>query len=119
LKYRPLSNRTNVVITRNETFHHPDCTVFNTIEAALSYYNHKKREDEDIFIIGGGQIYDYSIQHDLVDEMYITEIDQEFEGDTYFTSFNETQWHKTLLLDHKIDEKNKYPFKVYHYTRKS
>lgn len=118
LKYRPLSERTNVVITRNTEFQHPDCTVFNSMEAALAYYEINKNEIEDVYIIGGGQIYDYAIQHDLVDEMLITEIDHEFEGDTFFTKFEESNWDKTMIMDHPIDEKNKYPFKVYQYTRK-
>ncbi|HIP35275.1 MAG TPA: dihydrofolate reductase, partial [Crocinitomix sp.] len=73
LKYRPLSGRINVVITRNKKFSHPDCTTFNSIEDAIVFYQ-KEYADKTIFIIGGGQIYDYAIKNNLVDEMLITNI---------------------------------------------
>ena len=59
LKYRPLSDRENVVITRNADFSHPDCAVFQSIEAALENY---KNDERDVYIIGGGQIYRYCLE---------------------------------------------------------
>lgn len=117
LKYRPLSNRENVVITRSKTFSHPDCTVFNSIEDALSHFQTDPVETRDLFIIGGGQIYAHSLAHNLCDELYITFIDHEFEGDTYFPEIDENTWKKELILHHPIDEKNHYLFDVYKYTR--
>ena len=80
LKYRPLSDRTNVVITHNPDFNDAGCTVFHSIETALDFY---KNDPRDIFIIGGGQIYNHSLQKDLVDVMYVTHIEQAFEGDSW------------------------------------
>jgi len=119
LKYRPLSNRENVVITRSKTFSHPDCLVFNSIEEALEHYKNKatKNENRDLFIIGGGQIYAHSLAHNLCDELYVTFIDQAFEGDTYFPEIDENTWKKELILHHPTDEKNHYLFNVYKYTR--
>lgn len=119
LKYRPLSDRINVVITRNVNFSHPDCVVFNTVEAAIDHYtNHEPANSQkDLFIIGGGQIYDYCIQQNLLDEMLVTFIDELFEGDTYFPAINEDNWEKELIMHHSIDEKNKYAFDVYRYTK--
>jgi dihydrofolate reductase len=118
-KYRPLSNRINVVITRSKTFSHPDCVVFNSVEAALDHYkNHASTaEKKDLYIIGGGQIYAYCMDHDLLDEMYVTYIDQAFEGDTYFPQIDESKWNKECIMQHAIDEKNKYAFEVYKFTK--
>jgi dihydrofolate reductase len=115
LKYRPLSDRINVVITRDESFKHHDCEVFNTIEDALFHY--KRISEKDVYIIGGGQIYDYAVKHDLVDEMLITFIDEAFEGDTWFPKIDESKWTKECILVHKKDEKNAYDFKVWKYSK--
>ena len=116
LKYRPLSDRINVVITRNKEFEHEDCTVFHSIEDAIAFYtNDAALADKDLYIIGGGQIYAYSIDKGLIDEMLITYIDASFEGDTFFPEFDESQWKREEIMDHPIDEKNKYPFKVYRF----
>lgn len=117
LKYRPLSNRENVVITRSKTFSHPDCVVFNSIEEALLHYKNDVYEKRDLFIIGGGQIYAHSLQHDLCDELYVTFIDQEFDGDTYFPEIDDGKWKRELIMRHPTDEKNHYRFDIYKYTR--
>lgn len=119
LKYRPLSGRINVVITKNTSFSHPDCTVFNSVEAAIDFYknNPEITGDQDLFIIGGGQIYAYCLANDLLDEMYITFIDESFDADTFFPKFDESQWMKKKHLAHLMDEKNPYSFTVYKYTK--
>jgi len=119
LKYRPLSDRINVVITRNTAFSHPDCVVFNSVEAAIEHYTSHAatQDDRDLFIIGGGQIYTYCMAHDLLDEMYITFIDESFDGDTYFPEIDAEKWDRELIMHHPIDEKNKYVFDVYKYTK--
>jgi len=115
LKYRPLTNRVNVVVTRNEDFESDDCVVCPSIEDAIGYFSHDT--EKDIFIIGGGQIYKYCLDNDLVDEMYITEVRQEFDADVYFPDFDEGQWQKELLMEYKADEKHKYDFDIYRFTR--
>jgi dihydrofolate reductase len=117
LKYRPLSNRENAVITRSKTFSHPDCVVFNSIEEALAHYKNDTTETRDLFIIGGGQIYAHSLKYDLCDELYVTFIDQEFEGDTYFPKIDDNKWKRELMMHHPTDENNHYLFDVYKYTR--
>lgn len=119
-KYRPLSNRINVVITKNEDFEHNDCTVFHSIEKAIEFYktNSDISKGKDLYIIGGGQIYDYCLTNNLLDEMFITFIDASFEADTFFPEFDEEKWNKKLHFEHPVDEKNPYAFAVYHYTKK-
>lgn len=114
LKYRPLSERINVVVTRNQHFSHPDCVVFHNLIEAV---NDSKKEMKPIFIIGGGQIYKEAIEKNLVDEMYITHIDASFDGDTWFPSFNENEWKQEVVMDYLKDDKNPYDFKVVKYTK--
>lgn len=116
LKYRPLSDRINVVITRNSDFKDEGCVVFHSIEAALEHYKNFD-VSRDIFIIGGGQIYNHSLENNLVDEMFVTHIDQDFEGDTWFPKIDPTKWIKKEILSFAKDEKNAYNFKVFHYSR--
>lgn len=114
LKYRPLSERINVVVTRNQNFSHPDCLVFHDLKEAI---NVSKKEIKPIFIIGGGQIYKEAIEKDLVDEMFITHIDAAFDGDTWFPSFDLKEWKQEVVMVHLKDEKNPYDFKVVKYTK--
>lgn len=117
LKYRPLSERINVVVTRNSSFNDSDCTVFHSIESAIAYYQKEPTHaGKNLFIIGGGQIYQYCLEHNLLDEMYITYIDETFEADTYFPNFNADQWQQEVIMEHGIDEKNPHAFKVLHFT---
>ncbi|MBK6527336.1 MAG: dihydrofolate reductase [Crocinitomicaceae bacterium] len=115
LKYRPLSERINVVISRNKDFKHPDCLSFQNLEDALAHFKNEK--DRDIFIIGGGQIYRDALDKNLVDEMLVTHIEQDFEGDTWFPAIDAKKWTKKEILSYIKDEKNPYNFKVFQYTR--
>tara|TARA_B100000809_G_scaffold143572_1_gene141131 strand:+ start:496 stop:1002 length:507 start_codon:yes stop_codon:yes gene_type:complete len=117
LKYRPLSGRINAVVTRNTEFSHDDCDTFNSIEAAIAFYQ-KNNADLDIYVIGGGQIYDYSIKNNLIDEMLITFIDHSYKGDTWFPEFDESNWTKSVVMEYKKDEKNPHDFMVYSFMRK-
>lgn len=114
-KYRPLKERLNIVVSRNPNFKAEGCQVFKSIEDAIEAY---RADPRDIYIIGGGQIYQHCLQHQLVNEMYITKIHHEFEGDTFFPEFNEAEWQKELLFSHPVDDRNAYPFDVWKYTRK-
>ena len=72
----------------------------------------------DIYIIGGGQIYDYTITNNLVDELLITCIDHSYEGDTWFPKFDESNWTKEMIMEYQKDDKNPHDFKVFRYLKK-
>ncbi|MEZ4922340.1 MAG: dihydrofolate reductase [Crocinitomicaceae bacterium] len=114
-KYRPLSDRLNVVVSRDTSFTDEGCVAYNTIEEAISAY---KNDPRDTYIIGGGQIYKYALDHDLIDQMYITKIDASFDADTFFPEFDESGWTSEMIMDHPTDEKNPHSFKVWKYTKK-
>lgn len=102
-RFRPLPNRTNVIITRQTNFRAKDCLVVNDIHQALELA--KKAQEQEAFIIGGGQIYQLALQMDLVDRIYLTRIHDEFEGDTFFPELSE-QWKEVHRQWHSADEKH-------------
>lgn len=92
---KPLPNRHNIVITRKHHYDFVEC--FSSIDLFLKKYLNSK---EEIFIIGGKMIYEQFIQ--IVDRLYITHINKEYEGDTYFPNISYQDFE--LVSEKKIDE---------------
>lgn len=108
---RPLPKRTNVVLSRDPFFTVSNCIVEHSIEDALEAA--LRNGEHEVFIIGGGQIYEQSQKY--WDKIYLTEVDLEVEGDIYFPEINKEEWNLISEEAHLPDEKNKHPytFKVY------
>jgi dihydrofolate reductase len=106
-KYRPLPDRTNIVITRQSEYKAKGCIVVNSVEAALEIA--KKNGDIEPFIIGGGQIYKIALEANLVDKIYLTKVRHSFEGDTFFPELN-TDWKQIERIDCKSDEKHAHDY---------
>ena len=103
-KFRPLPNRTNIVITRQKKYSALGAIVVGSFEDAIE--KAKQTGDEEIFIIGGAEIFTQSMH--LADKLYLTKIHHSFVGDVYFPLISASEWKET---DHKkgiVDEKNKY-----------
>ena len=105
-KYRPLPNRKNIVVTRNNNFRGKGAVVVNSIEKAIE--ESRVSEDEEIFIIGGGEI--YKLGFDYVDKVYITEIYANINGNTYFPKWNKSNWLEISRISHPKDEKHEFDF---------
>lgn len=86
---KPLPGRTTVVVTHNTHLMLPGCVVVNSIPDAVAHSMH----DPQIFIVGGAQIYQQALA--LADTLYITEIQQEVEGDAHFPSYDAREWRET------------------------
>ena len=95
-KYRPLPNRKNIILTRNSNFKARDCDVFYSLDDVLVAYANEA--EKTIFIIGGGQIYTLALAAGVVDEMFITHIHGDYDADTFFPEFDESEWKKELLF---------------------
>lgn len=100
---KPLPNRRNIIITRQDITIE-GCEVVKSIEDALALC----AGEEEVFIIGGAEIYKQSIH--LADRIYLTIVHQKFDGDSYFPEINYEQWIETTREDHQPDEKNKLPY---------
>ena len=102
---KPLPNRTNIVISRKTDWFEEGILIVGSIKEAIKF---AKKIDEKIFIIGGGNIYEQTI--DLVDQLEITWVDATLEADTYFPKIDEKNWRKTDEICHEKDEKNQFNF---------
>ena len=107
---KPLPGRENIVITRNNNYKAERSIVVHSIEEAI-----KKATKENVFIIGGAQIYKQSL--DLVDRLYITEVQTEIDGNMSFPEICD-QWKKVSKEDHQADEKNEYDYSFVIYEKK-
>ena len=81
---RPLPERTNIVTTRDATLEIPGCIVAHSAIEAIE--KAKEVEREEIFIIGGAQIYKESLF--LADRLYVTKVDMDVDGDTFFPEYS-------------------------------
>ena len=107
---RPLPNRTNVVISR--TINHIEgCTVVHSLEEAIALFP----SEEEIFIIGGAQIYAQALA--IADRMYITHIEHSYEGDTSFPEWNRAEWRLIEKESLPCGENFRYPFSFETYVR--
>lgn len=113
-KYRPLPERKNIVVTRNNKFEDKGAIIVNSIEKAVE----KARgfEEEEIFIIGGGEIYKLGFAY--VDKLYITEIYANIDGNTYFPKWNKENWKEISRISHPKDEKHEFDFDYVIYKKK-
>lgn len=110
---RPLPGRENIIITRNTEFKAEGCKVIHSIEEVLEL----NQKDKELFIIGGAEIFKEVLPH--ADRLYITEIDDVFEGDTFFPAFHLNEWQKTTSEEGPRDEKNPYDYNFVVYERTS
>ena len=116
-KYRPLPNRLNVVLTRNEKFDAPNCLVFHSLEECLTHF--KEESERIVFIIGGGEIYRMALDSGILDEMYITHVHERYDAETFFPSFEEDKWESEILFEQEKDVQHEAAFNVKKYTRKA
>ncbi len=106
-KFRPLPNRTNIIISRKTNYTAANSLVVSSIQKALEIA--KENSDPEPFIIGGGEIYKLALKLDLVDRIYLTRIHGVFEGDTFFPELDNS-WKEISKEDHLSDEKHDYDF---------
>lgn len=106
----PLPNRQNIVVTRDRHFQVSGAIVVHSIDEAL-----KLTESEEVFVIGGAQIYEQVLP--FTDRMYITEVAADIDGDTFFPELEQGAWRETSREPHKKDDKNQYDYAFVVYER--
>lgn len=108
-----LPNRKHVVITRDKNYKVDDDRV--EIIYSAQELEKLKNENEEHFIIGGAEI--YNLLMPMAEKLYITKINETFEGDAFFPQIDEKQW---VIVDKKagiVDEKNKHPHEFIIYEK--
>jgi dihydrofolate reductase len=109
---KPLPNRTNIVVSRQKDWFEEGILIVGSIKEAVKF---AKKIDEEVFIIGGGNIYDQTM--DVVDRLEVTLVKADLEADTFFPKINEKVWKKVNEVCHEKDEKNQYDFCFQTYER--
>ncbi|WP_293870848.1 dihydrofolate reductase [Flavobacterium sp.] len=109
---KPLPNRIHVIITRQKNYAQEGCLVVDSLQKAIAVCRH----GEEIFIIGGGQIYNQSLE--IADKLDITKVHHTFEADTFFPEIDTTKWKLTSSEFHPKNENHLFDFSFDTYLRK-
>lgn len=109
---KPLPNRTHVVISRQKNYAPEGCIVVDSLENGIKTCP----KNEDLFIIGGGEIYKQSIN--IVDKLDITRVHENFEAEVFFPEIDMNIWKLESEDFHEKDEKHKYDYSFESYIKK-
>ena len=109
---KPLPNRTHIIITRQKEYQAEGCIIVDSMDKALAICP----KDEDIFIIGGGEIYTLGLP--FTDKIEITRVHHNFEGDAHFPEINADEWEIIVSELNRKDEKHLYDYSYQTFIRK-
>ncbi|QKY69166.1 dihydrofolate reductase [Lentibacillus sp. CBA3610] len=110
---RALPNRRNVVISKQHDQFPEGIDVIRDTKTVLDW--NSQQPDDELFVIGGGDIFKQFLPH--ANRMYITWVDEIFQGDTYFPDFKEAEWQLTAKEKGLKDNKNPYDYYFLQYDR--
>lgn len=111
---RVLPNRKHIVLTRSNDSFPEEVMVIRHLDAILDYA--KANESEEVFVIGGGELFKQMLP--FANKLYLTIIEETFEGDVYFPPFNEADWHLIHKEKGVKNEENPYDYFFLTYERK-
>ena len=114
-RYRPLKDRTNIVVTRRADYSAPGAIVVRTFEEAIE--KAYALGEQECFIIGGGEIFKQTLER--CDKIYYTQIHQRFEGDVFYPVLDFEKWVETDAKHCKADEKNPHDYSFLTYEKRS
>ncbi len=101
---RPLPGRLNVILSRHPSLTKTGCEVLHSLDEVLAF----SQQYEETVVIGGASVYDKLLPY--VQRMYVTWVEGEFRGDTYFPQFDPEQWQEMDRQVFLADAKNPYPY---------
>lgn len=109
---RPLPNRFNIVVTRDQAFSAEGCSLANGIDSALAAARQWCRTEacDELFIIGGAEIYAQCLPD--ADRLYLTRVAVELEGDAWFPELDMDEWHETVRQEFAQGPQNDFDFSV-------
>lgn len=108
---KPLPNRTHIVITRQKDYNPEHCIVVNSMEQALDVCP----ENEDSFIIGGGEIYNLGLKY--ANQLEITKVHHSFEADAFFPEIDPNKWKEIATEFNEKDEKHHFSYTYQTFTK--
>ena len=100
-----MPGRTNIVVTHRRDYEARGAIVVHSIEAALE----AARCCDEVMVIGGAEFYRQLLPQ--ADTLYLTRVEAEFEGDTFFPEIDPGEWQETGSEAHTADERNPWPYR--------
>jgi len=110
---RPLPNRLNVVISRDENFKIEGCRIYHSINEALFHL----KDYPEICLIGGAELFRQMLPN--VRRIYLTIVHHTVSGDVFFPELNSSEWNEIERVNHAPDDKNPYSYSFITLERKS
>lgn len=102
---KPLPHRTNIVLTRNKDWLQEGILIVNTLKEAIKF---AKKIDENIFVIGGGKVFEQCME--IADRIEMTRVAAELDADVYFPEIDLKEWREIKEESFSKDEKNPYDY---------
>ena len=109
---KPLPNRTHIVISRQKNYKPEGCIVVSNLDQAFAACP----ETEDVFVIGGAQIYDLALP--FCEKLELTRVHKSYDADAYFPEINLLQWDLISSEFHAKDDKHAVDFTYETYQKK-
>ncbi len=100
-----LRDRFNIVLTRQPFYNKADCHIAPSLDEALELAG---IFSDEVFIIGGAEIFRQALPR--ADRLYLTIINQNFDGDTFFPEFDDSQWKEVERIAGERNDRNPYDF---------
>ncbi len=118
---KPLPKRQHIIISRNTLDNNladfgeiENCLFTNSLENAISLAKEyaQNNAQNEVFVIGGGEIYKQSLESDLIDVIYLTQVHTHTQGDTFFPEINASKYIETSKISFFKSEKNDFDFDI-------
>jgi len=110
---KPLPNRRSIIITRNTSYQKEGCEIVHSLEDAIELI----ASQEDAFIIGGAQIYKEAMEKNVVDQLDITKVHQDFDADVFFPAIDSMVWEEVSIENFSPDENNLFTYSFINYKK--
>ncbi len=111
---KALPGRRTIIVTRQSDYKAKGCEIVPDLKEAIC----KVREESDVFVAGGGEIYRQVISLHYARRIFLTRIYANFEGDSFFPTIDPEKWELIEREEFQPDEKNPYPFAFLTYKRR-
>lgn len=111
---RPLPGRTTIVVTRDPRWSAEGVEVAHSLDEAL---DRARSLDDEVFLVGGAQVYAAALERDLVDVLVVTRVAAAPDGDTYFPRIDWERWQEAGRVPHVGPEPERVPFDIVTYVR--
>lgn len=110
---KALPNRRNIVVTRQTDYQADHIETVPSVKEALALCT----GDDEVFVIGGGQLYEHTLS--VADRVYLTRVEANIEGDTFFPELPEDEWERISAETHPADDRHAYSYAFEIWKRKT